>query len=328
MVAMAKRGATGWVDDPKAVGEVLGSLPNPLLRTTRYCSDLVKTEHRDILPWAIEESVLGRRLKAHYQARGTCVSQGWSRGIEHLIQAEIQNGEREEWKAQVLPAAIYGLSRVEVGGGRLRGDGSVGAWAAKAVRNYGVLLRIRYPGFDCRGPDDEKYAIDWGRRGLPDALEPIAKNHFVSDVSLVNDADVGLGCLYNLKPIPICSNQGFTTTRDEYGMCRPKGTWNHCMLASGVMKIKHSRHPNGRIVVAIWQSWGNKNPNGNRKVVLQTGATITLPPEVFLIDVDVWDRILRQGDSFAMAGMVGWKPQKQDFFLAHVKPSIDLAMTA
>ena len=39
------------------------------------------------------------------------------------------------------PEVIYGGSRVEIGGGRIRGDGSIGAWAARWVRDYGVVPR-------------------------------------------------------------------------------------------------------------------------------------------------------------------------------------------
>lgn len=304
----------GWLPRPAEVCKVLTTLNTPLLRCSQWSQALLATEPRDVMFWELERQVLGKVNRAHYQKRGTCVGQGFSRNVEHLILAEILAGENEEWRGKVATASIYGPSRVEIGGG-INGDGSIGAWAAKSVNEIGVLLRLKYPEVDLSSDDDDHLCVKWGQYGMPDNIEPTARLHVVGDISLANDLDMGLACLWNVIPVPTCSNRGFTTTRDKYGMCSPSGAWNHCMSTSGALLIKHPQYPSGRQTVGIWQSWGENSPDGNDKVTLQTGQEITLPPGVFLIDAEVWGKMLAQGDSWALAGMKGWKCVESDFFL-------------
>jgi len=301
----------GWVDDQGAVEAVLSQLPMPVF--SQAAPDLKGSgEGVDIFFWEAEEKVLGARLGAHRQIYGTCVSHGWGRGVQDLILVEIAFGkEAEQWEGQVATEPIYGGSRVEIGGGRLRGDGSVGAWAAKWVNQYGVLLRKKYGKYDLTVLDED-LAREWGsyrnREGVPDELEPIAKEHPVGTVSMVTDGDDARDALCNGYPIPVCSGQGFTTTRDSNGFCRPRGSWSHCMLARGYCVAKGNRP-----AVPIQQSWGN-SPTGNDRCVLESGREITLPQGVFMIDLDVFHGMLRQRDSFAISQFEGF-PRRLDYLL-------------
>ncbi len=307
-------GPMGWDYERPWAEDQLARMRNPLLSATEYyqqiCAAQAAEPHKDIMPWTLEERVLGKRLRAHYQARGTCVSQGWARALQFAALADmVIHGQGEEWMARIHPGSIYAFSRVEVGGGRISGDGSMGAWAAQAVMKYGALYRIKYGAVDLTADQDELFSVQWGARGrgVPNDLEISAAQHKVGDCSLVESGDEFIACQYEWKPVPICSNVGFTTTRDKYGMCYPRGVWNHCMLAHGLLLIKHDQHPQGLLCAVIWQSWGNNNPTGNNKVTLQTGEEITLPPGTFLVDVEVLDsRILPQQDSFAVSGVNGW----------------------
>jgi len=316
-------GPFGWIDDPAAVEAVLKTLPNPILHESDVGLSLMRrAEPKDVCFWDLEFEMLGKINPAHYQARGTCVGQGFSRAVEHVALADIlEHGDIEEWFAKVAPASIYGPSRVEIGGGGLRGDGSTGAWAAKSVKQIGVLLRLKYEVgdgavIDLSPDNDETFCVSWGNTGMPDAIEPEARKHLISDASLVLTRDVMLSCFWSYKPLAFCSNQGFTETRDQYGMCQPSGSWAHCMEGCGAVLIKHPSHPNGLQTVGIWQSWGQNSPGGNNRVTLQTGEEILLPPGVFLIDADVAaTRMLPARDTFALAGVDGWEPTLADFYL-------------
>ena len=306
----------GWIRSPCAVGEVLNRLSDPVLKCSRWIDALAKTEPEDVRFVDLEQIVTGNVFRAHYQKIGSCVGQGYARNVQHVILADIvRRMEIEEWWGRVAPCSIYGPSRVEIGGGGLRGDGSVGAWAAESVKRMGVLLRTDYGQVDLTSDDDDYLCVSWGRSGMPDAIEPVARTHSIQEVSLVDDLEVGLACLWNWIPVPTCSMQGFTTTRDRYGMCHPSGRWAHCMATGGAVTIKHPDHPSGLQTVSILQSWGNSNPGGNDKVTLQTGQEITLAPGEFLIDAEVWGKMLRQGDSFGLAGIAGWTPTVKDFVL-------------
>lgn len=311
-------GPMGWEDVPIWVEDQVARMPNPVLADTPYYAEArcLVQGHTDVMPWTLEERVLGSRLRAHYQARGTCVSQGYARGVQFTSLADMVIGKQgEEWNARVHPGSIYAASRVEIGGGRIRGDGSLGAWAIQAVRKMGVLYRLKYGQWDLTADQDELHSVDWGSpgRGVPDELEPAMREHPIEDGSMVTSGEQYKTVAYDWKFVPICSSRGYTTVRDKYGMCYPRGKWQHCMLAAGIVSIKHPQHPSGLLAVPIYQSWGNGNPSGNDRVTLQTGEEITLPPGVFLSDLEVLDRdILPARDSFVLAGSRGWVPRPEE----------------
>ena len=303
-------GATGWINAPGWVDDALQVMPTPFICDTQYYHDLKKLSqgHVDIKPWELEIKALGKRLPAHYQARGTCVSQGFSRAVQFVSLVDMVLGNQpEEWIARVHPGSIYAASRVEIGGGEISGDGSVGAWAARAVSELGVLYRIKYLNgkYDLTADQDELFSVEWGKRGrgVPDDLEPSMREHPISDASMVTSADEFVLLQYDCKPVPICSNRGFTTKRDAQGFCKPSGTWNHCMLAFGLLKIK-----GGRLGAIIWQSWGKDSPTGPDKITLETGEEVQLSEGTFLVELDVINKMLGQEDSFALTGIKGWEP--------------------
>ena len=55
-------------------------------------------------------------------------------------------------------------------------------------------------------------------------------------------------------PVTVCSDQGFTMTRDKDGFCRASGVWNHCMLINAVRFDRPG--------ALICQSWGPDTPSG------------------------------------------------------------------
>lgn len=300
----------GWTPMPEAVTRICETLSAPTFGDA--APHLEGAAMKDVLFWDAEIKAFGKTLPAYAQTRGTCVSQGYGRGCQDLLVFQVANGT-SDWPAEngVATEPIYAGARVEIGGGRLRGDGCVGAWAAKWVHDYGVLLRQLYlEKYDLRKADDS-IAASWGspRAGCPDDLEPIAKLHPVQQIALLKTGQDGINALLNRYPVPVCSNQGFTRTRDGSGFCSPRGTWSHCMLARGVCTVK-----GGRIGVAIQQSWGD-DPGGNNEVTLESSAKITLPEGVFLIDKDVFSDMVEAGDSWALSDVTGYPPRTLDWQL-------------
>lgn len=238
-----------------------------------------------------------------------CVSFGWGRGAQDILLNEIASGEREMWPGfQVATEPIYAGSRVEVGGGGINGDGSIGAWAARFVEQWGILVRKVYT-VSGNTYDLTKYSESrsrqWGDSGVPDALEPEARLHPVTAVALVTTADGLWAALGAKKAVPVCSGQGFTTTRDADGFCRLSGSWNHCMLYRG--RFVHPRR--GKSVIEQ-NSWGDylKGPN-QVEYVKPDGSvgTFTLPMGCFCVELAVAARALTERDTFAMAGLKGWE---------------------
>jgi hypothetical protein len=209
----------------------------------------------------------------------------------------------------VATEPIYAGSRVEIGGGRLSGDGSIGSWAARWVVEYGIVFRKKYGNIDLTKLDDNR-ARQWGRRGVgcPDSLEAVAKEHPISEVSVCKSWAAARDALATFNSVPICSSQGFTTTRKD-GFCTPRGTWNHCMLVRGCGIAKGNR-PFG----VIQNSWSDRNPGGSNLLVLESGREVRLPGGCFAVDAEVLDRnSLRPGDCHVVSGVKGFRRSAPDW---------------
>jgi hypothetical protein len=293
----------GWVPNPAESEAFIASLPRPVF--AQAAPSLVGTgEGANVFLWECERKVIGRVLPAWSQVIGSCVSMGWGRFAQDMILANIAiRNAPEEWRAEVATEPIYAGSRVEIGRGELGNqDGSLGAWAAKWVKEYGILFRMQYGSIDLRVLN-ENLAKSWGARGkgVPDELEPIARQRPIVEVTLVQNYQSVRDAGANGYDTPICSMQGFTTVRDSNGFCKPTGTWAHCMVGRGCCVVKGNRP-----AIPIQQSWG-ESPTGPNRVTLESGAEIELPMGVFLVDAEVIDKMVRQRDSFTGAGLKGFE---------------------
>lgn len=301
----------GWIDDPSEVEATWQSMGYATV-CNRSESGFRDTEHRDVFFWEEgEQQLFGRTLPAHRQTVGDCVSHGFARGVQDLLYMSLaRTGYRgDQLELEIATEPTYGFSRVEVGGGRIRGDGSVGAWAAKAVVDYGTLRRTRYNGVDLSSYSGA-LARDWGRRGVPDELEPTAREQHVRAAALVTRDDEARAALYNLYPIPVCSGYGFTTQRNADGWCFRRGSWAHCMLARGICEAKNGGTFD--LGVVIQQSWG-ESPTGPNEITLKTGRRVKLPQGCFLIPFETFIGMLSARDSFALSGTESFLPQEPLF---------------
>jgi hypothetical protein len=269
--------------------------------------------------WEAEQIVLGALLATWNQLQvGSCVGFGSTRNAQDLELAEIAGGigDPERWAgAEGCPEITYAGSRVEIGGGRINGDGSNGTWAGAWFNRFGFTVRGVYGNLDLR-TYNQTTCRQLGDRGVPPEIEALAKAHPVTQVALVTSATEGWAAIGGFKPIPVCSNQGFAMQRNPDGTCTPRGTWAHCMATRGRAMITRTRgnKASARRCVIIGNSWGNYLGDGNNVIeyIAKDGSlkTIVLPPGHFAVEVDVWDSMLRQRDSMAYAGLSGWQAVK------------------
>ena len=270
----------GWVDDPVEVVEIVSQLPHPLFSGTPAGEAADEPDH--VYGWKLYERVNGKPWPSGSQGSvGSCVSWGTVAAVELTMCSEIVAGQPEEYKP-LAQEAVYALSRVEIGKRRIRSDGSVGAWAAQAVRDYGVIARGVYGSIDLTQYSAAR-CKDWGWAGLPDELEPVAKKTPVKEFSLVRTAQDCRRALANGYGVSVCSNQGFRLARGADGYCEPRGTWAHCMAIIGYQKKP-------RDGFFIMNSWGSSVYSG------PTGAGDG-PAGGFWADSHVVERMLAQGDS-------------------------------
>jgi hypothetical protein len=187
------------------------------------------------------------------------------------------------------PMTIYWGSRVEIGGGKLWGQGSVGAWAAKYLKDYGILPQAKYPDIDLSKYDASVCCGGRARSGVPDSLESIARQHPVKSYAQVNTFEEMAAAIENGYPVTVASNQGFSKQRDAEGFAKPQGSWGHQMCCVGV------RHDRPGALVA--NSWG----------AYYTGGPADMSPATKWVDAATIGHMFRAGDSFALSDMTGWE---------------------
>lgn len=289
----------GWVNDPEAVDEIASLQPFVAFADTPAGEVSLADLPPEVFIWKIHKLVTGKDPDEENQGNyGSCVGFGTVAAVEASMVMQIYSGAHEEWK-ELCQEVVYGGSRIEIGKGRLgRGQGSIGAWAAEYVKQYGILPRGKYGSYDL-----SKYSIplcdQFGNKGVPDDLEKVSKVNPVQEITKVKSWESAKKALAQGYGIAICSNRGFSSMkRDEYGFCKASGVWNHCMALWG-----YQTGP--REGGWIKNSWGPNATTGPR------GAGE--PPLCgFWAEASVIDGMLRQGDSWAFSAIKGFPKQKVD----------------
>jgi len=292
----------GWIHNPAAVERVLNRCPHPL--AYHALGDIRGSgAGKQALLYEAVKIVVGNWI-TNNQTIGDCVSHGAAQAVRTLICVEIANkGDNEKWVADPATEPIYAGSRVEVGGGQLgTGDGSIGAWAAEWIREWGILVRQTYGSYDLTTYSGAK-AREWGmpKAGCPDILEPIAREHPVRTTSLVQTYEEARDLLANGYPITVASMVGFNDTRDSQGFLRASGTWAHQMCFTAV------DDDSSRPGLCCQNSWGENWVTGPTR--------LGQPPGSFWVDADTVNRMLGQGDSWVLSDFEGFPARKLDYML-------------
>lgn len=313
----------GWIDRPDEVEKMLHMLPQPELTSSNSPS---MDQKKEVFLYKPFREVVKSDPPKGPQKIGDCVSWGWGNLINYIAALQIFNQLKAANLLSLPPAdemmeadfnklvqakaaiteqyqetateATYALSRVEIGGQRgSRSDGSTGIWASRACVEKGSLSR---PYLEKRlgagkGQYDGNRAKQWGASGLPDELEPDAVRHILKTTSIVRNFEDAFAQIQNGYPVAVCSNRGFTMTRDSQGFCSPSGVWNHCMLFMA-----------GRLDrpgLCCSQSWGQNTPNGP--------TVLDQPDNTFWVDEKVVNYMLSQNDSYTGSQFEGYP--EQDF---------------
>lgn len=297
----------GWSEDQDEVNRLAATMPQPCF----FGGEPKGTN--PVLLYDIYREIAGEDDLAA-QAIGDCVSWGFKHLVDYIQATEIHreiNDLKKHLKGADLQEAteaklyqfqmsssevIYGLSRVEVGGGRIRGDGSVGAWAAKAIQEYGTISYKRLGELGQSDKYSGQRARDWGSRGLPNDLEPEAFKHIVGTTSMVTNFKDAAHLIENGYGVAVCSDVGFEnggggrTQRDDQGFATARGTWNHCMYFAAV---RYDRP--GLCLINQWPLGAFAGP-----------LVLNQPKNSFWVDERTVDRMLGQRDSWTASGHRGY----------------------
>ena len=295
---MAEHGM-GYIPDPEGAEAFVASLPHPTLASAG--PDLWAANQDVMLYPALLACSPSWRRGSQGQV-GSCVGWGASLAVDLVAACDIVwRKEAESWKGRTIEASLYGFSRVEARGQRVNtgGDGSTGFHAAKAIRDFGCLhYGVDYGGVVIEQRNTEQRDRDWGRNGVPDTLEPFAKERRCSETTLAVDFDQAAAAISNGLPVVVCSGVGFSMSRDSEGFCRPGPVWWHCMCFGGV---RFGKRPG----LLCFNSWGDSNTVGKHYPADMPEAVRNCS---FWVDADVATKMLSGRDSYVYAGYNGFKP--------------------
>lgn len=298
-------GAQGWIEDKDAVAQVVAGLAVKSFGTTE--AGLVAEDQLPdhVYTWQHWPKVTGGEIPNKNQGSvGDCTGFGTATAIETTMVGAIANGKPERFK-RVCEEALYAGARVQIGHNQIRGDGAVGAWVARYVQQWGITPREPVAGIDLTLYSEAR-ARDWGRTGAPGGVLIDAKEHPVRDITQVLNWGEAKRALASHYGVAVCSNQGFTMTRDSSGVCRPSGQWAHCMALIGY------HVEGGREYGFIMNSWGPTAFSG------PTGWG-NAPAGGFWAESGVIDRMLKQNDSWTFSDVKGF-PRKVIDWPVRAKP--------
>jgi hypothetical protein len=226
------------------------------------------------------------------QTTGDCVSHGTRNAcdVTRAVEIDVDN-EREDWIAKGATEAIYGARGFS-------GEGMSCSRAAEFVSKIGgIVVRKNYPGIADFSKYNGSLGAGWGGRGLPDKVIDLSNDHQIKTTSLVRTVEEARDALANGYGLAVCSNYGFSNTRDKKGFAKQSGSWGHCMAWIACDDT------NGEPAFLVQNSWGKWNDGGHP----EWGP---IPDGSFLIHADVAQGMLSQNGSYAFSGFDGFPLQK------------------
>jgi hypothetical protein len=111
----------GWINDPDAVQAVLATMPRPTFALAAP-GLMASGEGKTVLLYKAWKDVNnGQYIPYVAQEIGDCVSMGWGHGTDLLSASQISINKSNEEFHQTATEAVYGMARVDIGGGRSLG---------------------------------------------------------------------------------------------------------------------------------------------------------------------------------------------------------------
>jgi hypothetical protein len=291
-------GLVGAYCDKKDLAKLMGELKHPLFSISAH--NLYGTgEGKVSLPFLAVLKFFPGFGPDEKQDTGDCVSHSTRNAIDVSRAVEIANGAKEGFIARGATEGIYGF----------RGHGGQGMTCSGAARfvsnDGGILLRQKYQFADL-STYNARVGMNWGPRGVPAEVKAEAKKHQVKTVSVVNTVAGARDAIANGYALSVCSNQGFSSTRDKYGIAAAQGSWAHAMAW---IACDDSREIFNETLFLVQNSWGRWNDGPKR---------LGQPDGSFWIRESIAQRMLSQDGSFVFSNIDGFEARKVNWTIGEV----------
>lgn len=206
---------------------------------------------------------------------GSCVGFATARACSESYAVEVfWRKEHEKWVRSFSPEAAYAMSRM-IANQLGNWEGSTGAWACDAIREWGTLVQQDYGEGSDPELDLSKYNIQrlgqWQRKGMPASLITEAKKHPVRATTRVKSTDEAKALLQSGYALVTCSQESYGSgVRDQLGFVRNDGRngWAHAMEVSAYRGDDTGRE--GFLIINSWSprfgsgpKWPEDQPDGS-----------------------------------------------------------------
>lgn len=311
----------GWVFDQDVLEKATARLKYPQFSTSaKQLKD--SGEGKNSYNWLWELWFFEELIKRINQAIGDCVSHAHQLAAQDLLLIDvctdltksipkeiidrIKSGN-DDGSGIVASEPIYGGSRCEIGGWwNSRSDGSIGEYASRWLKQFGITLRLK----NNNGIDLSKYsgsrAKEYGAKGCPDILETETKLHPIKEYTRCSSYEEARDALFNRCTITVASNRGFKMQRNADGTCTPQGIWQHDLNCRGHLILKGNKPK-----IVLNNSWGDYLGDFGSVIKLENGAEMVLPMSAFLTEPETFTSMAKQGDTWIHSGVNGFI--KNDF---------------
>ena len=293
-----KGGLAGSWCDPEDVAKLLGELKHPLFSTAAF--DLYGSGKGKLsLPFHCLLNYVPSFGASERQTTGDCVSHSTRNAIDVSRAVEIDQGEREGFIARGATEAIYGF----------RGHGGQGMSCSRAARfvneHGGILLRQKYDFADF-SKYNSSIGVSWGRKGVPNDVIKESKKHQVKTISLINSVEAARDAICNGYAMSVCSNVGFSSRRDQYGIAKRNGSWNHAMTW---IACDDTHEVHKETLFLVQNSWGKWNHGPKRH---------NQPDGSFWVREKDAANMLSQNGSWVFSDVDGFPPREVKWTISEV----------
>ena len=252
ILKLYRSGFKGSACDPEDVRKLLGELPMPVFGAAAY--ELRDSgEGKTSLPFKALVKFDTGFGPSERQTTGDCVSHSTRNAVDITRSVEIAiKDEPEEFIARGATEGIY-QSRSH------NGQGMTCSGAARYVSDSGgILIRKDYGSVNLSTYNSTLGA----KKKLPKSVfKTEAVKHQVRTVSMISTVEEARDALANGYALSVCSNVGFSSTRDAKGIAKRSGSWNHAMAW---IACDDSKSIYNETLFLIQNSWGVWNSGPKR----------------------------------------------------------------
>jgi hypothetical protein len=280
-------GLKGAVCDSKDMAALMEELPRPLFSS--FGNDIYGTGKGTLsLPYKAIQHFFPLFGEDERQTTGDCVSHAARNAIDITRCYEIlYKGDKEVFVARGATEPIYGC----------RGHGGQGMYCSQAARfvslTGGFLARQKYDKIDL-SVYNAGLGTAWGSKGIPKSILENCNKHKIKTATAVTSVEQARDLLANGYALSVCSDLGFSSVRDKYGIAEVQGSWAHAMAWIACDDTYERLNETLFLVQNSWGKW-NSGPKFHNQ-----------PEGSFWIRQSVAEKMLAAGAAFAYSNFDGF----------------------